>query len=150
MANSDSIGSWDPSAQPRAALGASCLRRAITKVRFGSALIQYRVVRQPLVIIPIAVAGIALSGCGSIPAVSRSDLEHEVAQSLGAAAHRAPPNISCPRDLPGKVGATEHCVLTVAGEPDRLGVLVRVTSVNGSRVNFHSQVGTTPLPAAPG
>lgn len=84
------------------------------------------------------------------PCRSRSDLEREVSQSLGAARHRAPPTTSCPRDLPGKVGATEHCVLSVAGESERLGVLVRVTSVSGSHVHFHSQVGTTPLPAGSG
>jgi hypothetical protein len=109
-----------------------------------------RVARRPLVIIPLAVAGIALSGSGGTPVVPRAELEHKVAQSLGAAVHRAPPNISCPGDLPGKVGAAVHCVLSVAGGSDRFGVLVRVTSVSGSHVRFHVQVGTAPLPAASG
>lgn len=107
--------------------------------------------RRPPVVVSLAVAGIALAGCGGgTPAVPRSELEHKVSQGLSAATHRAAPNISCPGDLPGKVGATVHCVLSVAGASTRSGVLVRVTSVSGSQVHFHIQVGTTPLPAGSG
>ncbi len=98
----------------------------------------------------LAAAGIALTGCGSTPSVSRSDLEHQVSQGLAAAVHRAPPNISCPGDLPGRVGATEHCVLSVTGASDRYSVLVRVTSVSGSHVHMHFQVATSPLPGGSG
>lgn len=93
----------------------------------------------------------ALAGCGSSsPTVSRSDVEHEIAHALGAKLHRAPPDISCPGGLPRKVGATVHCVLSVAGAPQRYRVVARVTSVSGSRVNFHITVGNSPLPAGSG
>lgn len=105
---------------------------------------------RPLVLVPLAFAGIALSACGAAPTVSRSELEREVSDALGAAVHRAPPNISCPSGLPAKVGATEHCVLSVAGESKRLGVRVRITAVKASHVHITEQVATTPLPAGSG
>lgn len=102
-------------------------------------------------LVPLAVAGVALAGCGSsTPTVSRADLEHGIARTLGAKFHRAPPNISCPGGLPRKVGATVHCVLSVTGQPQRYRVTVRVTSISGSHVNYHIAVGTSPLPAGSG
>jgi hypothetical protein len=94
-------------------------------------------------IVPLAVAAVALSGCGT-GVVPRSQLDHLVSRILGAAVHRASPDISCDGDLPARVGATQHCVLSVNGQSERFPVLVRVDRVNGSRVHFTSQVGNAP------
>lgn len=86
-----------------------------------------------------------LGGCGQ-GAVSRSQLQSDISKQVAAQVHLPAPKVDCPKDLPGKVGASERCVLTdpSAGHP-RLPVDVRVDSVNGSRVNFKIQVGRTPL-----
>lgn len=87
-----------------------------------------------------------LSGCGS-GSVPRSSLEKDISKQLAATVHAPPPKIACPKDLPGKVGATEDCVLTdptAAGK--KYSVAVRVDSVNGSNVHFNVQVAKTPLP----
>ncbi|GAC1441348.1 MAG: hypothetical protein NVSMB51_21450 [Solirubrobacteraceae bacterium] len=92
----------------------------------------------------VSLAAIVLAGCGSQASVPRSSLEKEIATELAAKAHAAPPAISCPRNLPGKTGAGEQCVLQSGST--RLPVGVLVDRVDGSHVHFRIEVGRVPLP----
>ena len=91
----------------------------------------------------LAVAMLALSSCGdSTPTVKQTDVEKEVSTQLEKQVGQAPDDISYPGDLKGKVGTTMRCTLT-AGE-DKLGVSVKVTSVDGDDVKFDIQVDQEP------
>lgn len=87
---------------------------------------------------------VTLAGCGSGGSVPRKNLEHEISVDLAAQVHAPAPAISCPKDLPGKVGSVEQCILTSG--TTRLPVSVTVDKVSGSRVHFNIQVGRTALP----
>ena len=96
----------------------------------------------------VAVLGSTLllsTGCtfsaGGPKAVSSDSLEKKVSSALAKEAGQTPDDVSCPKDLKAKKGATVRCVLTAGS--DKLGVTVTTTSVDGGRVKFNAQVDKT-------
>jgi hypothetical protein len=72
------------------------------------------------------------------PSVDRAELEQEVSDQLERTVGQAPDRIDCPGDLTGEVGIEMRCVLHAG--PDRLGVTVTVTAVEGEQVDFDIEV----------
>ncbi|XCM29072.1 DUF4333 domain-containing protein [Streptomyces parvus] len=98
-------------------------------------------------------AGALLVGCsGSVsvgnsePKLSSDKLATTVSEKLAATTNQPKPDITCPEDLPGKVGATTRCTLT-AKDGSTLGVSVKVTSVEGDKINFDIKADDTASPA---
>ncbi|OSC65278.1 hypothetical protein B5180_31150 [Streptomyces sp. BF-3] len=98
-------------------------------------------------------AGALLVGCsGSVsvgnsePRLSSDKLAATVSEKLAATTNQPKPDITCPEDLPGKVGATTRCTLT-AKDGSTLGVSVKVTSVEGDKINFDIKADDTASPA---
>ncbi|WP_435798762.1 DUF4333 domain-containing protein [Streptomyces microflavus] len=83
----------------------------------------------------------------SEPKLSSDKLATTVAEKLAATTNQPKPDITCPDDLVGKVGATTRCTLT-AGDGSTLGVTVTVTSVEGEKINFDIKADETASPAA--
>ncbi|MBC9717058.1 DUF4333 domain-containing protein [Streptomyces sp. TRM66268-LWL] len=101
-----------------------------------------------------AAAGLLLAGCSAsvevgsaAPRMSAERLSDLVAAELAATTGRPEPDITCPEALAGKVGTTTRCRLT-ASDGSTLGVAVRVTSVDGDRINFAIKADETASPAA--
>jgi len=85
------------------------------------------------------------SGNGGGPAgdaVDRVTVASQVADQLAKQVGRRPDAVTCPRDLPGQVGASIRCELTDAGQT--YGITVRTTSVLGAKVNFNIEVDKQP------
>jgi Domain of unknown function (DUF4333) len=55
------------------------------------------------------------------------------------------PDITCLDDLEAEIGAEGRCTLTVGGDPEKYGVTVTVTSVEGDTANFDVQVDEQPM-----
>jgi hypothetical protein len=90
-------------------------------------------------------AGVSASvGIGTSD-VPRSTVEHNVAAQLAAERHQPLPNISCPGDLPARVGAKIVCVLTAQGSTTRYAVTVTVNSLSGTTAHFTAQVADKPM-----
>jgi hypothetical protein len=69
--------------------------------------------------------------------VSRADLEQITGQELRLKFPGPPVRITCPGDLPAKVGASEDCVLRRNGQDFRLTVTITtVTSPSDARWTF--------------
>ncbi|MFD4690383.1 DUF4333 domain-containing protein [Streptomyces sp. NPDC058463] len=100
-----------------------------------------------------AAAGVLLVGCsGSVsvgssdPKLSSDKLADTVAEKLASTTGRPKPDVTCPEDLAGKVGTTTRCTLT-AKDGSTLGVSVKVTSVEGKKINFDIKADDTASPA---
>jgi hypothetical protein len=93
--------------------------------------------RTPVLALLLATAALA-AGCSSTPTVDRSKLEDEISSQLEKQVGQAPDKIECPGDLTGEVGETERCTLTAGS--DQLGVSVKVTAVDGEKVDFDIEV----------
>ncbi|MEB3962209.1 DUF4333 domain-containing protein [Streptomyces kunmingensis] len=98
-------------------------------------------------------AGAMLVGCSASVSVGKSDpelskekLSDLVAEKLAATTGQPKPDISCPENLKGKVGTTTRCKLT-ASDGSTLGVTVKVTSVDGDKINFDYEADQTFTPA---
>ena len=65
-------------------------------------------------------------------------MEDKISSGLEKQVGTKPDDISCPGDLEGTVGKTMRCTLTAG--TDKLGVTVKVTSVDGKKVNFDYEV----------
>ncbi|WP_032768366.1 DUF4333 domain-containing protein [Streptomyces sp. CNS654] len=98
-------------------------------------------------------AGALLVGCsGSVsvgnsePKLSSDKLATTVSEKLAATTNQPKPDITCPEDLAGKVGATTRCTLT-AKDGSTLGVSVQVTSAEGGKINFDIKADDTASPA---
>lgn len=75
---------------------------------------------------------------GSPPSMPETQLEERISTMLEEEVGQRPDRIDCPGDLPGTVGETMTCTLTAgAGELD---VMVTVTGVEGTTVNFDIEV----------
>ena len=72
------------------------------------------------------------------PSVDWAELEQEVSDQLERTVGQAPDRIDCPGDLTGDVGTEMRCGLHAG--PDRLGVTVTVTAVEGEQVDFDIEV----------
>jgi hypothetical protein len=73
------------------------------------------------VIVAVAAGGWLAVGCsahvsiGETPAVSRHDVETEVATTLARQQNQPVPKVVCPGDLKGKVGTVMYCSLAAQG-----------------------------------
>jgi hypothetical protein len=73
------------------------------------------------------------------PSVPKDEVANTAAEELAAQTGQPKPDITCPEDLTGKVGATLRCTLT-GTDGVTIGVTVKVTSVDGDRVDFSAKV----------
>lgn len=97
---------------------------------------------RPLMVIPVVL--IALSACGSAtPMLSRASVATGAEDALEKLVGSRP-DISCPKDLEAKAGATTRCTLTAGSDPRKYGVTVTVTSVEGTHAKFDVQVDKQP------
>jgi hypothetical protein len=81
----------------------------------------------------------ASAGACSVPvssshAVSKSDVQNQIATKMTDAAGNKPSSVSCPNDLDAKVGTQVNCTMKVKDQT--YGVNVTVTSIDGSDVKF--------------
>ncbi|MFF2412208.1 DUF4333 domain-containing protein [Streptomyces sp. NPDC058092] len=95
-----------------------------------------------------------LTGCSGSVSVGNSDpklsadkLATTVSEKLAATTGQPKPDVTCPDGLVGKVGNTTRCTLT-ANDGSTLGVTVKVSSVDGSKINFDIKADDTASPAA--
>ncbi len=82
-------------------------------------------------------AGAGACSCSvgsSSHAVSKSDVAQQITSKLTDAAGNKPDSVTCPGDLPAKVGAQLNCEMKVKNQT--FNVNVAVTSVNGNDVKF--------------
>jgi hypothetical protein len=82
-------------------------------------------------------AGAGACSCSigsSSHAVSKSDVAKQITSKLTDAAGNKPDSVTCPTDLPAKVGAQVNCEMQVKNQT--FNVNVTVTSVDGSDVKF--------------
>lgn len=96
-----------------------------------------------------AVAGVALTGCGggetagAPPTVAKSKLQALAKDKLEAAAKRKAKSVTCDDGIVGKVGQTQHCVLT-AKDGSKYGVTATVRAVESGNVNVDFKVDDKP------
>ena len=89
---------------------------------------------RPLAVVAtVAAAVLFLGGCAGT--VSEADLEEGVAGNLftGFGSY---PAVSCDGDLPAEVDATTTCSAFYTDTLERVAVVVTVTEVNGSSVEY--------------
>lgn len=77
------------------------------------------------------------------PGVSKEQLASVVRQRLEEKVGKKADSVVCDGDLPAKVGATQHCVLTDGA--DRYRVTVTASDVNGGKVNFGIETDPNPI-----
>jgi fibronectin type 3 domain-containing protein len=73
----------------------------------------------------------------SSDAVSKSNIANQITSKLTDAAGNKPDSVTCPNDLPAKVGAQLNCTMKVKNQSFNVNVNVTVTSVNGNDVKFN-------------
>jgi len=73
-------------------------------------------------------------GSSSSHSVSKSDVASQITTKMTDAAGNKPSSVTCPGDLPAKVGAQINCEMKV--KESTYNVNVTVTSVNGDDVKF--------------
>jgi hypothetical protein len=98
----------------------------------------------------VLAAGTLVGGCSvhaefgkTRLAVSKDKLAGIVKQKLEAQAGAKADSVVCDGDLPGKVGATQRCVLTTGDT--KYGVTVTATAVDGDNVKFDVQTDDKPM-----
>ena len=81
-------------------------------------------------------AGTGACSCsvGTSHSVSKSDVASQITSKMTDAAGNKPDSVTCPNDLPAKVGAQLNCEMKVKNQT--FNVNVTVTSVEGSNVKF--------------
>ena len=81
-------------------------------------------------------AGVGACSCsvGSSHTVGKGDVAGQITSKLTDAAGNKPDSVSCPNDLPAKVGAQVNCEMKVKNQT--FNVNVTVTSVDGKDVKF--------------
>ncbi|MEE6175969.1 DUF4333 domain-containing protein [Mycobacterium sp. 050134] len=83
----------------------------------------------------MAAAGACSCSVGSSShAVSKGDIASQITAKMTDAAGNKPDSVTCPGDLPAKVGAQLNCEMKVKNQT--FNVNVTVTSVEGSNVKF--------------
>jgi hypothetical protein len=97
------------------------------------------VIRRAAVVLPVLVL---VAGCGS-GTVSKGDVAKAAEDSLEQQVGQRP-DVSCPKDLDAKVGATARCTLTADGLDGTYGVTVTVTKVEDDQARFDVQVDSEP------
>ncbi|GAQ58425.1 DUF4333 domain-containing protein [Streptomyces acidiscabies] len=100
----------------------------------------------------LAATALLLTACsasvevGNKSKMSSGKLADVVAKRLAETTGQPKPHITCPEDLKAKVGTTTRCTLT-ASDGSTLGVSVKVTSVDGDRINFDIKADDKATPA---
>jgi hypothetical protein len=84
--------------------------------------------RSALCIVTVAVV---VAGCGGTATVDRAQVEKQARTALTKSVGQQAPAAACPGDLELKVGTTMRCHMDFP-ENKRLGITVKVTSVDGS------------------
>jgi hypothetical protein len=97
------------------------------------------VIRRLVVVLPVLVLATA---CGA-GTVDKDDVAKAAEDALEQQVGQRP-DVSCPKDLEGKVGATTRCTLTADGVDGTYGVTVTVTKVEGDKASFDFQVDSEP------
>ncbi|TGD88500.1 DUF4333 domain-containing protein [Mycolicibacterium sp. CH28] len=91
-------------------------------------------------VLAVGIAGTALSGCsvnvstGGPPVVSKTDLEKDISGRLEKAGQK-PQAVTCKDDLPGEVGKSTRCEVTLSTD-NSFEPVVTVTKVDGSTVSY--------------
>ena len=90
---------------------------------------------------------VVLAGCGGTATVDRAQVEKEARTELSKSVGQQAPAATCPGDLKLKVGTTMRCYMDFP-EDKRLGITVKVTSVDGSdgRLRFLADDALTKTP----
>ncbi|MEV0670170.1 DUF4333 domain-containing protein [Mycobacterium sp. NPDC050441] len=94
------------------------------------------------------VGGAVLAGCGgqstgTQPTVAKTKLQTMAKEKLEAAAKRKAKSVTCDDGIVGKVGATQHCVLT-AKDGSKYGVTATVKNIESDKVNIDFKVDDKP------
>ncbi|WP_249383556.1 DUF4333 domain-containing protein [Mycobacterium sp. DBP42] len=95
------------------------------------------------------VGGAVLTGCGdggspgAAPTVSKTKLQTMAKEKLEAAAKRKAKSVTCDDGIVGRVGTTQHCVLT-AKDGTKYGVTATVKAVESGKVNVDFKVDDKP------
>jgi hypothetical protein len=74
--------------------------------------------------------------------LDKAQVAQEISDKVAEQVGRTPDSVTCPANLPGKVGATLECDLV--GDGQTYGVAVTVTSVEGTNVKFDFKVADQP------
>ncbi|WP_369173132.1 DUF4333 domain-containing protein [Streptomyces sp. R28] len=86
-----------------------------------------------------AAAAALLVGCSAEAKLPKEEVADAVAEKLAAQTGQPKPDVTCPEDLVGKVGTSLRCKLT-ASDGTSIGVTTKVTSVDGSTINYDIKV----------
>ncbi|WP_211241359.1 DUF4333 domain-containing protein [Pseudonocardia spinosispora] len=78
------------------------------------------------------------------PSVDKDIVAQQISAQLAAKIGRAPERVSCPENLPVKLGAHVRCTLTDGGQ--NLGVTVTVDQVQGTYSHFVFAVDEHAMP----
>jgi hypothetical protein len=80
---------------------------------------------------------VVFAGCGGPATVDRAQVEKEAQTELSKSVGQQAPAATCPGDLDLEVGTTMRCHMDFS-EEERLGITVKVESVDGSdgRLSF--------------
>jgi hypothetical protein len=90
---------------------------------------------------PLLLLVLAACGAGSVSADQVAESAADVLEEeVGIR-----PEVTCPEDLQGEVGAEARCTLTAGDDPTEYGVTLTVTSVEGDDVKFDVEVDDAPL-----
>lgn len=92
------------------------------------------IVRAALLFALAAGAGACSCSVGTSHAVGKGDVAQQITSKLTDAAGNKPDSVTCPNDLPAKVGAQLNCEMKAKNQT--FNVNVTVTSVEGSNVKF--------------
>ncbi len=105
-------------------------------------------VRGARTLVLVALSGAALSGIAgcssSVPADQVSSTI--VTQLKGQGVAVDGDQVACPGELPAEVGQTVRCTFTAGGQP--VDAVAKVSSVDGSTVNFDISTEAKPVPKA--
>ena len=97
---------------------------------------------RPRLLAATALLTLGLAACGSNDLAA--DSIAKAAEDALEAEAGARPDVSCPDDLPAKVGAEARCTLSAGDDPTKYGVTVRVTSIEGKTARFAVEVDEQP------
>ena len=101
----------------------------------------------PMALGILAMSGLALTGCSfsvggsSTPTVTKDALQTDLTKKLTDAG-TTPKSVTCQEDLVGEVGKTSRCALDL-GPTDSIEAVVKVTSVDGSTINYDATPSVT-------
>jgi hypothetical protein len=89
--------------------------------------------RTPVVLAGLSIA-LAVAGCGGTATLNNPD--QTVSAALFKAVGQHPASVSCPSNIPAKVGHAFRCTITDS-RGNKIGTTVTETSVSGSTAQLH-------------